>query len=79
MEPIKDIEKVKRMFAQGQTEIVDTETGYKYSMVAHCPKDEKLAPVGRIEKAGQTLKQVTFICTICFTEFEVGQEDIYLR
>jgi len=39
MEPIKDTEKVKRMFIQGQSDLVDAKTKYKYSMVAHCPKN----------------------------------------
>ena len=79
MEPVKDIEKVKKMFAQGLSELVDAQSGYKYSMVALCPKDGNLASVARIEKAGQSLSKVTFRCASCFTEFEVDQEDIYLR
>ena len=79
MEPIKDVEKVKRMFAQGQPELVDAETGYKYSIVAFCPKDGNIASVARIEKAGKSLSKVTFRCASCFTEFEASQEDIYLR
>ena len=34
MEPIKENDKLKRMFVQGQTELVDVQTRYKYSMVA---------------------------------------------
>ena len=79
MEPFKDIEKVKRMFAQGQPTLVDAQTGYKYTMVARCPKDGSFASVARIERAGQSLSRVTFQCTSCFTEFEVGQDDIYVR
>ena len=79
MEPIKDTDKVKRMFVQGQTELVDVQTKYKYSMVARCPKDGEFASVARIEKAGQSLSKVTFRCTSCFTEFEAAQGDIYLR
>ena len=79
MEPIKDTDKVKRMFVQGQTELVDVQTRYKYSMVARCPKDGDFASVARIEKAGQSLSKVTFRCTSCFTEFEVNQDDIYIR
>jgi hypothetical protein len=79
MEPIKDTEKVKRMFAQGQSELVDAKTGYKYSMVALCPKDGSVAFVARIEKEGQSLSKVTFRCASCFTEFEVDQDDIYVR
>jgi len=79
MEPVKDIEKVKRMFAQGQPTLVDAQTGYKYSMVARCPKDGNFASVARIERALQSLSRVTFQCTSCFSEFEVGQDDIYVR
>lgn len=78
MEPSKDVEKVKRMFAQGQSELVDAETGYKYSIVALCPKDGNIASVARIEKAGQSLSKVTFRCASCFTEFEAKQDEIYL-
>ena len=79
MKPIKDTEKVKRMFAQGQPDLVDVQTGYKYSMVARCPKDGEFASVTRIERAGKSLSRVTFRCTSCFTEFEVSQDDIYIR
>ena len=78
MKPIKNREKVKRMFAQGQSFLIDPQTGYKYSMVAHCPKDGNLASVARIERAGESLSKVTFQCTSCFTQFEVDQEDIYV-
>ena len=79
MEPIKDIERVKRMFAQGQPELVDAQTGYKYSLAALCPKDGDFASVARIERAGQSLSKVTFRCSSCFTEFEASQDDIYVR
>ena len=79
MEPVRNTEKVKRMFAQGQSELVDPQTGYKYTMVARCPKDGNFASVARIERAGQSLSRVTFQCTSCFTEFEVIQDDIHVR
>ena len=79
MEPVKDLEKVKRMFARGQTEFVDAQTGYKYSLVALCPKDGGIASVVRINREGQALSRVTFKCNSCFSEFEVGQEEIYVR
>jgi len=79
MEPLKDTEKVKRMFAQGQTSLVDVPTGCKYSMVAPCPKDGNYASVARLERAGQSLSKVTFQCPLCFTQFEVNQDDIYVR
>ena len=79
MEQVKDTDKVKRMFVQGQPTLVDVQTGYKYSMVARCPKDGNFASVARVERAGQSLSKVTFQCTSCFTQFEVSQEDIYIR
>ena len=79
MEPVKDTEKVKRMFAQGQPALVDAQTGYKYTMTARCPKDGDFASVARIERVEQSFSRVTFQCTSCFTEFEVGQDDIYIR
>ena len=79
MKPIKDTEIVKRMFIQGQSDLVDAQTKYKYSMVARCPKDRNFSSVARIERAGQSLSKVTFRCSSCFTEFEVSQDDIYIR
>ncbi len=79
MEPVKDTDKVKRMFVQGQSTLLDMQTGYEYSMVARCPKDGNFASGARIERAGQSLSKVTFQCTSCFTQFEVSQEDIYIR
>ena len=78
MEPVKDTEKVKRMFAQGQPALVDAQTGYKYSMVARCPKDGNYAFVARIERTRQFLSKVTFQCPSCSTQFEVSQDDIYV-
>ena len=79
MEPIKDTEKVKRMFEQGQSALVDSQTKYKYSMVAKCPNDGEFSSTVRIEKSGQSLSRVIFRCTKCFTDFEVNKEDIYIR
>ena len=70
---------IRKMFEQGQPNLIDVQTGYKYSMVAHCPKDGNFASVARIERAGQSLSKVTFRCTSCFTEFEVNLGDIYIR
>ena len=78
MEPVKDIAKVKKMFSMGQTFITDPSSGYKYSMVACCPKDGSLASVARVEKSGQQLSRVVFQCTSCFNQFEARQEDIYV-
>ena len=79
MEPINDTEKVKMMFLYGHSDLVDTQTGYKYSMVARCPEDGNYSSVIRIEKSGQSLSKVIFRCASCFTEFEADQKDIYIR
>jgi hypothetical protein len=78
MEPVRDAEKVKRMFLQGQTTLVDPESKYKYSMVARCLKDGDYASVARIERSGGTLSRVIFQCTSCFSQFEVSQDEIYV-
>ena len=72
MEPLKNQEIVKKMFAQGQPTMVDGQTGYKYSMVAYCPKDNRIASVSRVEREGESFSKVIFRCTSCFNEFEVG-------
>jgi hypothetical protein len=79
MEPVRDAEKVKRMFLQGQTTIVDPESKYKYSMVARCPKDGSYASVSQIQRSGQALSRVIFECTSCFSQFEVNQDEIFVR
>ena len=78
MEPVRDIDKVKRMFSEGQTTITDRASGYRYSMVACCPKDGSLASVARTEKSGEALSRVIFQCTSCFNQFEASQEEIYI-
>ncbi len=78
MKPVKDREKVTSMFAQGQTDLVDPKTGYRYSMVARCPKDGSDASVARIEKERGSLSRVIFECTSCSAQFEAGQDDIYV-
>ena len=76
MKPFKDIEKIKRMFATGQPTLIDTRTGYKYTMCAPCPKDGDYALVARIERAQQSLSKVIFQCPSCLTQFEVNQDEI---
>jgi len=78
MEPVRDAEKVKRMFLQGQPTLVDPESKYKYMMVARCPKDGSYASVARIERSGRALSRVIFQCTFCFSQFEVRQDEIYV-
>jgi len=79
MEPIKDIEKVEKMFRQGQTTLLDASTGYKYSMTARCPKDGSFSLIAEIEKSGECLSRIVFKCSSCSSLFEAKQEDIYLR
>ena len=78
MEPVKDAKKMKRMFLEGETTLVDPESGYKYSMVARCPKEGNYAPVARIERSGRALSRVIFQCTSCFSQFEVSQDELYV-
>lgn len=79
MEPVKDSEKVAKMFDQGQIELKDSQSGYRYTITARCPKDGNFAFVSRIEKTDQSLSKVIFQCTSCSTEFEVSQDDIYIH
>jgi hypothetical protein len=79
MEPIKDPQKIKKMFVQGQTNIIDTQSGYKYTMTALCPKDSYYSPVILIERSDQSLSRVVFQCPICSNQFEVIQDEIYIR
>ena len=78
MKPVKDTKKVKKMFAQGQSFVVDEQSGYKYSMVAFCPKDGSFASVAQKEKSGQSLSRVVFQCSSCSNEFEVSQDEIFI-
>ncbi len=66
------------MFAQGQTTFADTQTGYKYTMVARCPKDDNYASIAKIERSGQALSRVMFQCPYCLSRFEVNQGEIYI-
>ena len=79
MEPIKDKEKVARMFSQGQTTLVDTSSGYKYNMVACCPQDGNFSPVAQMEKTSEGINRVIFRCPHCSNLFEAKQEDVYIR
>ena len=79
MEPIKDKEKVERMFGQGQTTLVDVSSGYKYSMVAHCPQDGSFCSVAQTEKTSEGLSKVIFRCPHCSNLFEANREDIYIQ
>jgi hypothetical protein len=76
MKPAKDTAKVEKMFARGEPFLVDPASGYKYSMVARCPKDGTYASVAQIEKEGHTLSRVVFMCPKCFDLFEGKAEDI---
>ena len=78
MEPTKDIEKVKRMFSQGQTTIADASTGYKYSMAACCPKDGNFSSIAQLEKSGESISSIVFKCLHCSGLFEAKQEEIYV-
>ncbi len=78
MKPAKDIEKVKRMFSQGQTTLADVSTGYKYSMSACCPKDGSFSSIAQLEKSGESISRIVFKCPRCSSLFEAKQEEIYV-
>ena len=78
MKPVKDAQKVNRMFAQGQPSLVDPQSGYKYTMSARCPKDGTYSSTSQIEIEGQALSRVVFKCSSCFGLFEVNKDDIYV-
>lgn len=78
MRPVKDAQKVTKMFAQGQPFLVDPQSGYKYSMSARCPKDGTYSLVAQTEKEDQALSRVVFNCSSCFKLFEAKPDDIYV-
>jgi hypothetical protein len=78
MEPTKDIDKVKRMFSQGQIILADPSTGYKYSMAACCPKDGSFSSIAQLEKSGESISRLIFKCPNCSHLFEAKQEEIYI-
>jgi hypothetical protein len=79
MEPIKDKPKVARMFSQGQTSLVDTSSGYRYTMVACCPQDDSFSSVAQTEKTSTGLSRVVFRCPQCSALFAAKPKDIYIR
>jgi hypothetical protein len=78
MEPVKDAQKVGKMFAQGQPFLIDPQSGYKYTMLASCPKDGAYCSVEQVEREGQSLSKVVFHCSSCFNEFEAKKNEIFV-
>ena len=78
MEPEKDTQKVDTMFRQGVTSLIDTASGYKYNMVARCPRDSSFSSVAQTEKTFDGLSRVVFKCPQCSNLFEVKLDDIYV-
>lgn len=76
MEPVQDLSRVQRMFARGEPFLVDPASGYKYALVARCPRDGSFSAVAQIEKAGPALSRVTFQCPACATLFAPKPEDM---
>jgi hypothetical protein len=76
MKPVKDAAKVDAMWRTGQPFIVDRESGYRYSMVARCPKDGNDGGVEQIFNREQVIERVVFRCTACGDKFEAAREDI---
>ena len=78
MEPVKDSERVQKMFAIGEPTMIDPESGYKYSLIAYCPKDNHLATLTQIERKANCLNSVTFECPTCRQQFAPRKSDLYV-
>jgi hypothetical protein len=78
MNAVKDMEKVKRIFASGHISMVDPETKYRYSLMAYCPKDNGAAYVERYERSGPSLSRVVFSCSQCFHTFEAAADNLWV-
>ncbi len=76
MKPFKDKARVDHMFLQGEPYMVDTQSGYRYSMVARCPHDQHNATVAQVERNGKCLSKVVFECTSCLQRFEGSRDDV---
>ena len=76
MEPTKDTAKVDTMWRTGQPFMLDPVSGYRYSMVARCPKDGGTAGVAQVFREGQGLSRVVFQCSACADKFEAARGDI---
>ena len=76
MKPVKDAARVNAMWRMGQPFLVDRDSGYKYSMVAKCPKDGSNGSVSQVYKQEQALDHVVFQCSTCGNKFEPAREDI---
>ncbi len=79
MKPVKDLHKINRMFEQGQITIIDSETGYRFTITAKCPKDGYFASIFKIERREQALSNIIFECPICFHQFEANRDELYIR
>ena len=82
MERIKDIDKINRALEKGDITLLDTESGYKYSLCAVCPNDDYECSVASFEREGgevSTIMGVTFYCPICSTRFNALPEQMFLR
>jgi hypothetical protein len=78
MGAVKDIERVKKIFASGHISMVDPETRYRYSLMAYCPRDKGQAYVARYERWGPSLSRVVFSCSRCFHCFEAAADDLWV-
>ena len=82
MERIKDLDKINRALEKGEITILDTESGFKYSLCAVCPNDDYECSVVSFEREGGevlTINRVTFYCPICNKRFDASPEQMFLR
>ena len=81
MKKIQDKDRIKRILEKGEITVLDTESGYKYSLCALCPKDSYECSVASFEKDGgevSAIKRVIFYCPICSSRFDASVEEMFL-
>jgi hypothetical protein len=76
MKPVKDSARVEAMWQSGQPFYTDKESGYRYTMVAKCPKDGGNSSPAQVYKQGQAIDRVVFQCSVCGDRFEAARGDI---
>ena len=79
MEKTNDVEKIKQMLSAGHLTIPDPSTGYQRAIYAHCPRDRHDSAIYRIERSGEAISRVVFICPICSKHFDTLPEEMFLR
>jgi hypothetical protein len=72
---IKDADTIKRLRQSGQTNIVDSDARYTFSLVAHCSFCGADAFITRCEP-GSSFNRAVFRCSSCFHQFEPSVDSI---